>query len=109
MHTCGYSEHQENELNVRKRFITRLLFILFLIYILKCLLAISKRNPRIFLFFVYEILCRWSTSEIWWKRYEGDRRYGNFYIEVLILIMKFVKGQLKWESHFVFYYLDMLV
>ena len=25
--------------------------------------VMSKRNPRIFLFFVYETLCHWSTSE----------------------------------------------
>ena len=70
MHTCGYSEHQEHGLtlglSIKKRYITRLLFILngSLVFDVHFeMLVMSKRNPRIFLFFVYEMLCHWSTSE----------------------------------------------
>ena len=66
MHTCGYSEHQDHGFEYKEEIhYTAVVYIEWL----TCfdvhfeMLVMSKRNPRIFLFFVYEMLCHWSTSE----------------------------------------------
>ena len=50
--------------NIEKRCITRLLFVLNGLHIFDVYFqthAMSKRRPRTFLIFVYEMLCHWLT------------------------------------------------
>ena len=52
--------------NIEKRCITWLLFVLNGLHIFDVYFqmhVMSKRRPRIFLIFVYEMFCHWSTSD----------------------------------------------
>ena len=45
--------------------------------------VMSKRRPRTFLIFVYEMLVfGLHMVRIWWERFEGDRRCDHVYIIV---------------------------
>ena len=60
MHTSGNNEHYEHELEYNKRCITQLLFLLSGLNIFDVhfkLHIMSQRHPKIFLFFVYAMLC----------------------------------------------------
>ena len=52
--------------NIEKRCITQLLFVLNGLHFFDLYFqmhVMSKRRPRTFLIFVYEMLCHWSTSD----------------------------------------------
>ena len=83
-----YNEHHEYELECKKRknMHYRILIVLngyvFMIYIFE-MYVMSKQNPRIFYsLFMKCFVIGLHWRQIWWKRYEGDRRCGDFYIEV---------------------------